>query len=110
MIGHSHGAGQMLAAMSYTVKSDRYVSQMIGLEPCVLPSSDEYYPGLTQADYAQIESAASLLGINSLFGPDWESKVNLLCLFQGSTSNECVSLRSIDYAGEDLLTSANPWS
>ena len=37
MIGHSHGAALMLASLSYTVKSDRYVSQVIGVEPCLLP-------------------------------------------------------------------------
>ena len=43
-IGHSHGAALMLASMSYTVKSDRYVSQMIGIEPCLIPQENvEYY-------------------------------------------------------------------
>ena len=72
MIGHSHGAALMLASMSYTVKSDRYVSQFIGLEPCLVPKPDEFYPGLTSVDYAALDLASGLLGIRSLFGPDWD--------------------------------------
>ena len=71
MIGHSHGAALMLASMSYTVKSDRYVSQMIGVEPCLLPKPDEYYPGLGLTEYQLFSTAADLFSFWSVFGPDW---------------------------------------
>ena len=71
MIGHSHGAALMLASMSYTVKSDRYVSQMIGVEPCLLPRPDEYYPGLGYSEYQLFATAADLFSFWSVFGPDW---------------------------------------
>ena len=72
MIGHSHGAALMLASMSYTVKSDRYVSQMIGVEPCLLAEPDEYYPDLGYLEYELLNAAAKLFGFNSIFGPDWD--------------------------------------
>ena len=71
-IGHSHGAAVMLAAMSYTVKSDRYVSQMIGVEPCLISSPDNYYPGLDDNSYLGFAVAADLLQIYSVFGENWQ--------------------------------------
>ena len=72
MIGHSHGAGLMLAAMSYTVKADRYVSQMIGIEPCLLPRPDAFYPGLDYTEYNLLTAATSIFEIDSFFGPNWD--------------------------------------
>ena len=78
-IGHSHGAAVMLASMSYTVKSDRYVSQMIGIEPCLISAPDNYYPDLDDNDYLGFALAADLLQIYSVFGVHWPEQVDLIC-------------------------------
>ena len=73
----------MLASMSYTVKSDRYVSQMIGIEPCLIPRPDNYYPDLDGNDYLGLALAADLLQIYSVFGENWPEQVDLICNVQG---------------------------
>ena len=94
-IGHSHGAALMLASMSYTVKSDRYVSQMIGMEPCLISAPDNYFPDLDGNDYLLISIAADLLEVYSMFGENWQEQIDLICSVQGEDSPECLGLQFI---------------
>ena len=104
-IGHSHGAALMLASMSYTVKSDRYVSQMIGIEPCLISSPDEYYPDMDDTSYLAFAVAADLLQIYSVFGANWPEQVDLICSVQGEDSSECLGLKATEVAS----IPDNPW-
>ena len=73
----------MLASMSYTVKSDRYVSQMIGIEPCLISAPDNYFPDLDGNDYLALAVAADLLQVYSMFGENWPEQVDLICNVRG---------------------------
>ena len=97
-IGHSHGSALMLASMSYTVKSDRYVSQMIGVEPCLVSQPDNYYPDLDGTDYLAMSVAGDLLQIYSMFGANWPEQVDLICSVMGEDSAECLGLQNAGYA------------
>ena len=79
VIAHSAGVGQVLASMTYTVKSDRYVSQVIGIEPCLIAQSDEYYPDLGMLEFAAFSYGMNLLGVESTFGDNWDNQVDLIC-------------------------------
>lgn len=101
----------MLASMSYTVKSDRYVSQMIGLEPCLLPRPDAYYDGeFDNSEYLLFSAAADLYDMWSLFGPNWEDQKQTVCNILGQNSSECIGISGLEVAGDDLLTSPNPFA
>jgi len=65
--------------MTYTVKSDRYVSQVIGIEPCLIAQSDEYYPDLGMLEFAAFSYGMNLLGVESTFGDNWDNQVDLIC-------------------------------
>lgn len=83
VIAHSAGVGQVLASMTYTVKSDRYVSQVIAIEPCLIAQSDEYYPDLGMFEFAAFSVTMDLLGIYSTFGDNWDNQVDLICAVIG---------------------------
>lgn len=89
-IAHSHGSAILLSAMSFTVKSDRYISQMIGLEPCPIPNIELYYPaGMSSSEYILLSQGLELAGIESLLGPNWDNQVSLLCQLSGQDSAAC---------------------
>ena len=69
----------MLASMTYTVKSDRYVSQMIGIEPCLIPQMDSEIAGLDDSHYLAFALAADMLDIYSILGKDWPEQLDLIC-------------------------------
>ena len=111
MIGHSAGAGQMLAALSFTKKADRYVSQFIGLEPCLIANADEYYEGLGMEEYIGLATTLDFLGIYSYFGDNWEDQVNMVCDVvgrrdleaDGDRLDEVRRLRELKRNREDIL-------
>lgn len=80
-IGHSNGAAIMLAAMSFSIKSDRYVSQMVGIEPCLIAKPDAYTGpiGINDSQYTQLSFGLDMLGIESVFGANWDDQVDLIC-------------------------------
>lgn len=101
----------MIAALSYTGNSDMYVSQVVGIEPCLIGDPSGYgFADLDASFYQVISFAAQLYGIESLFGPDWDSTVALACSVLGADSARCAGLQALDVAGENLITSDNPWA
>ena len=96
----------MLASMSYTVKSDRYVSQMIGVEPCLISAPDSYFQDLKDNDFLKISIAADLLQVYSMFGENWQEQIDLICSVQGADSPECLGLQEAGYASHP----DNPWA
>ena len=95
----------MLAAPTYSANAQKYISQLVGVEACPIPDSKLYYPaGLSDDDYTQLAQGLSLLGIDSVLGPNWDSQLNLICFITGSSSEVCTGLRSID-----VLSATNPW-
>ena len=95
----------MLASMSYTVKSDRYVSQMIGVEPCLISAPDSFFPYMDDKAYLAISIAADLLQVYSMFGENWQEQIDLICSVQGEDSAECLGLQESGFASHP----DNPW-
>ena len=59
------------------------------MEPCFVASPDQYYAGITDADYIQMVSGLDMLGIESVFGSGWSSDVGLICFILGGSSDVC---------------------
>ena len=83
IISSSHGAALALLSMHLATNEAKYVSQVIALESCLVPQNDGLLPDLTAEQYRDAEQALNGLGVNSLFGPDWETRVRQACFFFG---------------------------
>jgi len=66
----------MIAALTYPSNADRYVAQVVGIEPCLIPDVTAFFPpGLNREAYELLSAAVKLLGWTSMFGPDWTSQI-----------------------------------
>lgn len=66
----------MIAALTYPSNADRYVAQVVGIEPCLIPDVSAFgFPGLDRTAYEALSVAVNLLGWTSMFGPDWASQI-----------------------------------
>ena len=92
VIPSSHGVALTLLSMQNATNEAKYVSQVIALEPCLVPQSNELYPSLTPEEYRDAEDALNLLGVDSLFGPDWSTRVWQACFFWGFSDPRCIAL------------------
>ena len=67
----------------------------MALSPCFIPGSDDYVKDLTPELYAQISAICEIMGIESLFGPDWEEQKQKMCNLLQNDSEWCEYLESI---------------
>ena len=49
------------------------------MEPCFVAGPEQYYAGLTDQLYTALVVALNFLGIESIFGANWEAQVALIC-------------------------------
>ena len=80
LIGHSMGTTVQLNSLSKSSAAARYISQSVNLAPCIIPDISQIISGASYDLYDQLETVFSLLGYYSLFGPDWSSQVDWICL------------------------------
>ena len=70
----------MLTSLSRATGADKYVAQVIAMEPCIIAGPDQYYPGdLTDTLYTTLVLGLNALGIESIFGANWPAQVALIC-------------------------------
>lgn len=109
IIAHSHGTLLSLLAAELASNEAKYVSQMVLMEPCLVPNANILADGLNAEFYDDAEQGLDAQGVKSLFGPNWSNDVFFACLFFGY-DYRCDALRSIEVAGSDLTRSSNPFS
>ena len=80
--------------LSHAQNASKYLSQFVALAPCMV-SDLSVFPEVTETNYNLLSTALSLLGIESLFGPNWSEQVSTMCTILGEDSEECIQLRSV---------------
>lgn len=98
LVGHSQGGQNAIFSTALASNASDYIAQIVALAPCIVANTDQFYPGLNEATYADLSSGLNLLGYESLFGPNWNSQLSFLCFLLGSDSTECQILRSVELA------------
>ena len=69
------------------------------MEPCII--AEEPVPGINDNFYRLLSTAMKALGIHSIYGPNWDKQVNLVCLFTGSDSSVCQELKQYELYSEN---------
>ena len=67
IIAHSHGTLLSLLAAELASNEAKYVSQMVLMEPCLVPNTSILADDLTPEFYRDAEAGLDAQGINSLF-------------------------------------------
>jgi len=49
------------------------------MEPCIIAAPEQYYPGLTDQLYTTLKVGLNYLGIESIFGANWDAQVAFIC-------------------------------
>jgi len=74
----------------------RYMSQFVALSPCFVGDFSDYYATPHDSVYTLLASALEIFDIESLFGPEWQSQLEVLCTLIGDDSEECILLRGLE--------------
>ena len=90
LVGHSAGTMQMFNFLAKASQADRYIAQMVAMEPCLVASTDEYFEGMSDWSYRGLSLALSAFDINSLFGPTWQENVANVCELVGEDDEVCL--------------------
>ena len=72
LMGHSMGSMQILNLLSKSTRARKYISHVIGMEPCMV--TDQAH--ILASEYHFFETGARAIGMNSWFGPTYTFKVD----------------------------------
>ena len=92
----------MLTLLSKSTRARKYVSQVIGLEPCIV--TDQVI-ARNDIEYNFLESSMLAVGIHSLYGPKFSKQTDLMCNFAGENSQVCDFMRYF----VDITASDDDW-
>ena len=68
----------------------------MALAPCFIGNITDFYDELDESVYRLLATAMNVLGIESLFGPEWAGQVETICMFVGGDSTECQALKGLE--------------
>ena len=96
LVGHSVGGQAVTTALAASRYADKYVQQAVLLEPCWITNVDNL-TALTVNDYFGLSNSLKFLGIESLYGPNWESQKEQLCGLYPDLCPTLINFKIFDY-------------
>lgn len=72
------------------------------MEPCFVAGPEQYYAGLTDQLYTALVVGLDLLGIESIFGANWEAQVAQICSTKLFAGTACSALRATPVASDEF--------
>jgi len=71
------------------------------MEPCIIAGPEQYYAGLTDQLYTTLVLGLNLLGIESIFGANWDAQVAKICDNPLVPDAVCAALEATPVASDD---------
>ena len=95
-------------ALSKSTNANKYISQVVSLAPCFVPSPSFIAGGLnfTPNQYGLLKSFLTTSPIHTLFGDTWNLDMMMLCMFD--FINPTLKIMCDYFRGMELYSPATP--